>query len=264
MTLSMIHAPAWGSLAPAAGAAVHYVLELAGMALGGWLYWRDARSSALPADRLVRLGVVAGAALGAALGARALYLWQYAPALAGQPLTVWLGGKTVVGGLLGGLVGVETSKALLGWRDSTGDRFVVPLLVAMIMGRVGCQLSGLQDLTYGTTTTLPWGWDYGDGLPRHPTSLYEIAGLLLLGLMLLPARTARWRSGDRFALVLAGYLLLRFALEFLKPPFGPAAPGVLAPARWAGLSAIQWACLAGLAYYALVFLRRIRRVPPLA
>jgi hypothetical protein len=48
-----------------------------------------------------------------------------------------------------------------------------------------------------------------------------------------------------------GYLLLRFALEYFKPPFGPAAAGVLAPDRWGSLSAIQWACVAGLAYYAL-------------
>jgi len=258
---------AWGSLAPGTGASVHYLLELAGMALGAWLYWRAGNARTQPADRITRLGIVAGAALGAAIGARVLYIWQYGPALAGQPLAVWLGGKTVVGGLLGGLIGVETAKKLLGWRASTGDGFVAPLLVAMVLGRMGCQLSGLQDLTYGTVTTLPWGWDFGDGLARHPTSLYEILGLAMLWLLL-----ARMRPdsvpGDRFRLFLAGYLLLRFALEFLKPPFGPVAAAgaagaspvpLLAPARWSGLSAIQWACLAGLLYYSSEFLRRKRR-----
>ena len=45
------------------------------------------------------------------------------------------------------------------------------------------------------------------------------------------------------------WVLLRLGLEFLKPPFGPAASGTLMPDLWGPLSAIQWACLAGLAYY---------------
>lgn len=216
---------------------------------GGLVYWRAGNAATQPGDRVTRLGILAGAALGAALGSRLLYVLQYWSALAGAPLAVWLGGKTLVGGLLGGLLGVESAKRLLGWQASTGDGFVLPLTVAIAIGRIGCQLAGLDDLTYGNATSLPWGWDYGDGIARHPTALYEIAVVLALAALAQRPRFARV-SGDRFKAWLGGYLLARLLLECLKPPHGPAVAGVLAPQFWGPLSAIQWACLAGLAYYA--------------
>jgi prolipoprotein diacylglyceryltransferase len=130
---------------------------------------------------------------------------------------------------------------------------VLPLAAALSIGRVGCQLSGVADLTYGNVTGLPWGWDYGDGIPRHPTAIYEILGVGSLAAWVMNKRFSR--PGDRFRAFVVGYLVLRFGLEYLKPPFGPAAAGVLTPERWGQLSAIQWACVAGLAYYA----RDVRR-----
>ena len=232
---------------------VHAALEIAAFSVAGLAYWRAGNAAGQPPQRLTRWGLLAGAAFGAALGARGLYLLQYWPALQGQPLRVWLGGKTIVGGLLGALAGVEAAKRLLGWRESTGDGFVVPLVLAILIGRLGCQLSGLTDLTYGNVTTLPWGWDYGDGLARHPTAAYEILGVGLLSLALYQGPLAarlRARRGDRFRAFLAGYCLLRLALECLKPPWGPVAAGELAPQFVGPLTPIQWACVAGLAYYA--------------
>jgi hypothetical protein len=51
-------------------------------------------------------------------------------------------------------------------------------------------------------------------------------------------------EGDRFRLFLASYLAFRLAVDFLKPD---------PPAIALGMSAIQWACVAGLLYYGLVF-----------
>jgi len=232
---------------------VHTLLELAAFSLAGLVYWRAGNASTQPPQRLTRWGLLAGAALGAALGARGLYMAQYWQALQGQPLAVWLGGKTLVGGLLGAVAGVEVAKVLLGWRQSTGDGFVLPLVAAIVVGRIGCQLSGLSDLTYGNATRLPWGWDYGDGLPRHPTAAYEILGVLGLALLVYRGPLARrlaGRQGDRFRAFLAGYCLLRLGLECLKPPYGPVAAAELTPQFIAPLTAIQWACIAGLAYYA--------------
>ncbi len=174
---------------------------------------------------------------------------QYWGALQGEPLALWLGGKTIVGGLIGGVLGVESAKLITNWSQSTGDGFVLPLIVAIVVGRIGCQLAGVSDLTYGNVTTLPWGWDYGDHVLRHPTALYEILGVgVLAGIVY--GRDFTHRRGDRFRAFIFGYFLLRFGLEFLKPPYGPAAVATLMPQRWGPFSAIQWACLAGLAYYA--------------
>src|SRR5271168_2465513 len=82
-------------------------------------------------------------------------------------------GKSVVGGLAGAILAIELLKARLGITGSTGLRFAAPLAAAILVGRIGCYLAGLDDMTYGTPTSLPWGHDFGDGVPRHPVQLYE-------------------------------------------------------------------------------------------
>ena len=93
------------------------------------------------------------------------------------------GGKTIVGGLLGGLIGVELTKRLVRWKHSTGDDFVYPLMLGLGLGRIGCFLTGLDDHTYGTPTTWFTGVNFGDGVYRHPTQLYEILFLIVLALL---------------------------------------------------------------------------------
>jgi prolipoprotein diacylglyceryltransferase len=229
---------------------VHSLLELLGYMAGGLLYsWlRARRGDAIP-DR-ARLDVIVGAAVGAAIGSRLLF-WLCDPALTAAHLTdpaYLFGGKTVVGGLLGGLIGVEIIKAMRGITTSTGDLFVLPLIVAMSIGRVGCFLAGPLDNTHGLPTTLPWAIARVDGVRRHPVALYEIAFLLLLGAVLGRVRAhLPVAEGAQFRIFLASYLGFRLLVDFLKPE-----PHV----RAGGLTAIQWACVAGLAYYASVFARR--------
>ena len=95
-----------------------------------------------------------------------------------------MAGKTIVGALIGGLITVEWAKRRLGIAHRTGDLFALPLCLGIAIGRVGCFLTGLEDHTVGVRTTLPWGIDFGDG-PRHPTQLYEILFVILLGLGIL-------------------------------------------------------------------------------
>jgi prolipoprotein diacylglyceryltransferase len=151
---------------------------------------------------------------------------------------VWLGGKTIVGGLLGGTLAVEWCKARLGITERTGDLFVLPMIVAMMIGRVGCFFAGLADRTYGNPSNLPWAVDFGDGVGRHPTQLYEILFLALLAGGLLRLRKLSLPNGSLFRVFLFSYLAWRLAIDFLKPDpvFG-----------W--LSTIQWACLAGVLWY---------------
>jgi prolipoprotein diacylglyceryltransferase len=91
-----------------------------------------------------------------------------------------IGGKTIVGALAGGLISVELIKRYIGLHQSTGDLYAIPLALGIAIGRIGCFLTGLSDNTCGTPTTLPWAINFGDGIPRHPTQLYEIAFLLAL------------------------------------------------------------------------------------
>jgi prolipoprotein diacylglyceryltransferase len=186
--------------------------------------------------------VVVGAATGALIGSKVL-CWFEDPA---KTLDQWnnllylMQGKTIVGGLLGGLIGVEWIKKRVGITKSTGDDMVFALLIGMSIGRIGCFLTGLSDHTYGTPTTWWTGVDFGDGILRHPTQLYEIGYLLLLALFLfLLKRKFSLPNGVLFQLFMTGYLFWRLAVDFIKPT----------PHPYLGLNNIQLACIAGLLYY---------------
>jgi phosphatidylglycerol:prolipoprotein diacylglycerol transferase len=222
----------------------HLVCESLGYFIGARLYfWSRRRLRAVepPLSFEQNLWLLVGCIFGAWAGSK-LLAWVESPryylALLRTDPTALFGGKTIVGGLLGGWAGIEFAKTRLGIVRSTGDAFVWPLAVGTALGRVGCFLTGLDDRTYGVPTTLPWGVDFGDGLPRHPTQLYESAFVLLLAAALaLSLRGRSTSSGVRFRLYFAGYFAFRLGVEFIKPRETP----VL------GLSAIQLASLAGLA-----------------
>jgi hypothetical protein len=54
-----------------------------------------------------------------------------------------------------------------------------------------------------------------------------------------------------FNAFLMAYCVLRVLIEFLKPPFGDAAPAAVPVNRFAGLTAIQWVGLVGAAWMGL-------------
>jgi prolipoprotein diacylglyceryltransferase len=130
----------------------------------------------------IRWSVLAAAVAGATLGSKLLFLLED-PQLTLHNLrnpAYLMGGKTIVGALVFGLISVELMKRYIGLHLSTGDLYAIPLALGIAIGRIGCFFTGLSDNTYGTPTTLPWAVNFGDGIPRHPTQLYEITFLLLL------------------------------------------------------------------------------------
>jgi len=128
-------------------------------------------------------------------------------------------GRSIEGALAGAILAIEALKWQTGVAGSTGLRLVAPLAAAIAVGRLGCFYAGLDDMTYGTPTALPWGVDFGDGLPRHPVQLYEAAtmAIFLGGFVLLQRQgTERLRRTGFYAFV-AVYAVQRFAWEFFKP-----------------------------------------------
>ena len=129
---------------------------------------------------------------------------------------------------------------------------MVSILVGLIIGRIGCFIAGLADDTYGNPSSVPWAVDFGDGIPRHPTQLYDI-GFCLAALVLLHLfRPALAReSGLQFKLLLAGYLLWRLCIDALKPvPY--AYPG--------NLSGLQLICALALVFYLPITVRQFARL----
>ena len=199
----------------------HPVFETLGYVAG---YLVDRRERARYGDVVPegqRWTVLAAAALGALVGCRLLGLAEQWPAVfaawrSGNLLRLLLSpwGKTVVGGLLGGWLGVEIAKRFGGIYRRTGDLFVLPLCVGIAVGRVGCLVAGLADDTYGKPTSLPWSVDFGDGIGRHPVQAYEIVFLMLMGVLL--ERNRKLPEGVRFRIFVASYLSLEGSYRLPK------------------------------------------------
>lgn len=219
----------------------HFLFESLSYFIGFRVYLYTRNQERIPKDKA--MWVVVGAIFGAAFGSKFVY-WLEDPA---ETLQNWddilylMKGKTIVGGLLGGLIGVETAKKIIGWSRSTGDDFVLPLAVGMMIGRIGCFLTGLDDHTYGTVTNWVTGINFGDGVYRHPTQLYEIGFLFIFIIFLLIIKKqnkVRW-EGFLFQLFMLGYLTFRLLIDFIKPT----------PHPYLHLNNIQVASIAGILYY---------------
>jgi len=128
-------------------------------------------------------------------------------------------GHSSAGAIAGGIVGAEWYKWRHRIRQSTGLLFVAPLAAGLMVGRIGCFLTGLPDRTFGTPTDLPWGYDFGDGVLRHPVQLYEsLAMALFLVAFLIALRRANAAVlAAGFYLFILFYAGQRFCWEFLKP-----------------------------------------------
>jgi prolipoprotein diacylglyceryltransferase len=126
---------------------------------------------------------------------------------------------SVAGALAGGIIAIEIYKAMRGIKGSTGAIWVGPLALGIAIGRWGCLFAGLADETYGIPTSLPWGVDLGDGVPRHPVQVYESLAMLafLCVYLIALARRAAWTRGRAFYLFVLFYAAQRFVWEFFKP-----------------------------------------------
>ena len=219
--------PAGWGLCPAGFPAYPVFMVLAFVAAAGVFRHNQRDAAAADTDALypVCLAAFLGGLIGAKLPVVLLNLRQ------GWSWEALLAGRTIAGGLVGGTVGVLLVKRALGIRGRHGNALAAPLALGMAVGRVGCLLAGC---CAGLPTSLPWGVDFGDGVPRHPTQAYELLFCLAAFVLLQRARRTA-PPGRLLTRFMAAYFGFRFLNEFLRPH-----PSV------AGLTVFQWICLAGL------------------
>ncbi|QEH39115.1 prolipoprotein diacylglyceryl transferase [Aquisphaera giovannonii] len=227
-------------LAPAPRPGPAYAaIMLAAIATAALLRRKPDRRLPLPLSQ--RLGIALGAFCGAMIGAKLPYVladWEGLKSGA-----AWLdNGKTILAGLVGGYLGVETAKALLGVTIKTGDSFAVPVAAAVAVGRLACFVGGC---CYGKPTSLPWGITFHDGIPRHPTQLYESAFHAGMAVFLAWTERRGLFVHQRIKLYLIAYLAYRFATEYLRPE----------PVVLLGLTAYQLGALALLPAFAYLWHR---------
>ncbi|MEO6347064.1 MAG: prolipoprotein diacylglyceryl transferase family protein [Aquaticitalea sp.] len=220
---------------------IHLVLEYLAFFIGFRYYVYLRRGIVDNISSMNRLSIILGAVIGALIGSRLVgFLENPLVSISKENIIQLLNAKTIMGGLFGGLIGVEISKKIIGETQSSGDLFTFPIIVGIFIGRIGCFLSGIKEFTYGKETDFFLGMDLGDGLKRHSLALYELMFLILLIIFLkLIQKDKSLSSGMLFQYFMILYFSFRFMIEFLKPN----------TFFILGLSSIQILCLICLLYY---------------
>ncbi|ASW75331.1 diacylglyceryl transferase [Chryseobacterium piperi] len=197
----------------------HPLFEAIGMFMGMRYYFYLKRKAPEKLSFNTSAAVLIGATAGALFGSKLIGNLE-------NPYTFFEGvsirkiwsNNTIVGGLAFGLMGVELAKKIVNHKESTGDLIVYPLILAIIIGRIGCFLTGIYEETYGLPTDSVFGMHLGDSYLRHPVALYEIVFLIGLWFVLKKIQNKRiYPSGFIFQLFMLSYFTFRFFLDFIKP-----------------------------------------------
>lgn len=229
----------------------HYIFELLAFFIGVRLYYFLKKGIKDPISDENRLWIMLGAMIGALIGSRVVAVLETPETLNVLTFSILYQSKTIAGGLLGGLFGVELIKKLIGVKTASGDVYVIPIIVALFVGRIGCFLMGIEEPVYGVETSFFMGMDLGDGLKRHPVALYEMIYMILLLGLFISIRKKEMLNGDRFKLFMVLYFLFRFLTEFIKP-YHP---------LFLNLSSIHWSALFIFLYYYKFIIRMVKPKP---
>jgi len=233
---------------------------IGGLLAGYWILRREAARPSAPLTPLAVDSLLNHVLLGVILGGRLGYVLFYDPAffLANpiEIIKVWQGGMAFHGGLLGVTVAMWIFARRQGLSVlAVSDRVAMVTPIGLFLGRLSNFINAeLQ----GRVTDVPWAMVFarGDGMPRHPSQLYE-AGLegLGLGLVMLVGAQRGWldRTGLLTAVLLIGYGAARFGIEYVREP--DTQLGLLAGMITMG----QLLCLPMLAAGAYLLLRQQRR-----
>ncbi|PID83786.1 diacylglyceryl transferase [Candidatus Gracilibacteria bacterium] len=148
--------------------------------------------------------------------------------------------KTVAGAIAGGVISSEIFKKIYAIKFNTGVLFVPSLIIGILVGRIGAFFIGLRDNTHGIATNLPWGYDYGDGILRHPAQIYEIIVLffILIIFVFCIHYKKTWIMKNGFFLFTLMYFSYRFLVGFVMPYSH----------FWLGLNSIQVVSIAMIVY----------------
>lgn len=217
----------------------HFIFETLAFFIGVRLYYYQKKGITDSISDINRLWIMLGAMIGALVGSRVIAMLENPSEIVNQTLLTFYQNKTVAGGFLGGLFGVELFKKFIGVKIASGDIYVIPIIVALFIGRIGCFSMGIDEPTYGIETSFFTGMNLGDGKLRHPVALYEMMYMFLLFLFFRKIKNVDLINGDRFKLFMVLYFLYRFFVEFIKP-YQP---------LFLHLSVIQWSALFIFVYY---------------
>src|SRR4051812_10902562 len=108
----------------------HLITDFISMAVGGALYWFLSKGDGISPQK--REYLLIGAGLGALIGSRLIGSLE-TPAFFFHPSTLlyYYASKTIIGGIAGGILGIEAAKLIIGYKNSTGDKITIPLIISI-------------------------------------------------------------------------------------------------------------------------------------
>lgn len=199
---------------------------LATFLLGRWYLLRLLRRDHPPMREAAVDDLLAYVVLGVIAGGRLGYAAFYAPDLLAHPLALiqlWHGGMSFHGGLLGLVAALvlfarRRGIAVLRLLDYVGCAAPFGLVLVRLANFANGEL-------WGRPTGGPWGVVFpgaGDGLPRHPSQLYEavLEGAVIMALLgwLFWRTDARRYPGRIAGAGLVWYAVARFCIEAVRQP----------------------------------------------
>jgi phosphatidylglycerol:prolipoprotein diacylglycerol transferase len=159
------------------------------------------------------VGLLLGARIGYVLFYNASYYLQHPF----EVFAITQGGMSFHGGFIGVvLAGLLFCRRYRADIRLLADLIAVTVPIGLGLGRLGNFINGEL---YGRVTDVPWAMVFpGEGLPRHPSQLYEffLEGVVLF--IVLWLLKGKFRPGTLFALFLILYGVFRTAVEFFREP----------------------------------------------
>lgn len=221
----------------------------------------------------VSITLILGVVIGGRLGEIIFYHPNFYFSHPLEMLKIWQGGMSFHGGMLGAIIAMMFYARQLKVSPWVIFDAVAPLVPpGLFFGRIA---NFINAELIGRPTQVPWAmiFPHSDGIPRHPSQLYEavLEGLVLFGVLyfyairplqptaapqksLTPARVIRGARPLRSVsgMFLLGYGVARFVVEFTRTPdtfmgFYPL-----------GLSMGQFLCLPMIAFGGYLMIRASR------
>ena len=192
----------------------HAFFTLLGLIVGLLFFYYEARKNKVIGENTFYLLVAA--LVGGVIGAKIpILILEYKYILANFPniSPIIFSGKTITGGLVGGFLAVILIKKILNIKVKRGNLFAPAIAIGVAIGRIGCFLRGDA---YGIPTSLPWGVNFGDGVMRHPTQIYESVFMLGMFFYFQHAKTKNPAPGVLFENLMIFYFIFRFFIEFIR------------------------------------------------
>jgi prolipoprotein diacylglyceryl transferase len=222
---------------------------LLGLVVGVLVYFYEARREKAMVGKNAdnTIYILIAALVGGVLGAKLPYWIYYFPEIIKSYPNIMpiLSGRTVLGGLIGGSLGVWYIKKKLNINVRRGNLFAPAIALGVAIGRVGCLFRGC---CFGKSTSLPWGVNFGDGVLRHPTQIYESIFMLIMFFVLQYKKKHNPAPGSLFKFLMISYFTFRFFIEFFRTE----------QVVLFGLTVFQYICLAVLAWYGIKELKERR------